>query len=192
MNRKDRMRTTLIFAMLTYMATVVFGCVCRADEPPAANIPDEPPVAVVATGRQYDGAAWQEAVDTGKPLVIFVSQPYRSVPGCVSCRKQSGDVGVLVGIPFKGEIQRVALSGEPTDGDILAAAHKLDKALHAPPVQAQAWSNVGSCNCQRTTGRCQCIPASKCPNGCPAIPTSQAIPAASTYTLPSYSVPCRT
>ncbi len=135
--------------------------------------------------------ALAECLRTGKPMVVYVGyQAAEPIDGCIVCR-HTGQVGIWIGVPKNGIIYRSIISPTSTEGEILAAIHKLDKSLNAPPVQA-GWSNVGDCNCSRTTGRCQCIPASKCPAGCPVQPQAKpqqyqpqyAVPM--TFQVPSY------
>jgi hypothetical protein len=74
----------------------------------------------------------------------------------------------------------------PTEAEVRIAAHKLDKYVGAmgkpvPPalVPKTAVPNAGHCSCG--DDRCFCLPASKCPGGCPAAQTP--VPS-TTYALP--------
>lgn len=157
--------------------------------------------------------AFTKATAERKPLVVFIGEPeipirsYEAV--WVSCRDDSlaATPQVWVGIvqTSTGTMFRSVLDGTPAEADIKAAAHKLDKELNVPkPVQAvqqAGWSNVGSCPCQAATGRCTCLPASKCPGGCPAqFAPAQSQPTAPVTLPPSYfrssmgsfALPCST
>ncbi len=64
----------------------------------------------------------------------------------------------------------------PSEAEVRAAAHKLDKWAIANPVLPTAkveprsvLPNIGSCRCGE--GQCHCLPASKCPEQCPVPPT---------------------
>jgi hypothetical protein len=187
------------------MKTLLCFCLCAvpafAGEREAARVRvaiaiatalHEMPKEVAATPLDYS-AAYALSLSTGKPLVVFVRTPVREVAGCVCCGIGVGYESIWIGIPRNGEIYRQNLPADATDDDILAACHKLDKSMNAPPVVQAGWSNVGDCPCQRNTGRCQCVPASKCSRGqCPQPAALQPRSYAPTYSIPAYSVPCRT
>ena len=75
-----------------------------------------------------------QAVRAGKPLLVWVGQPARCVPGCV-CHEAAAfpgiaDEAVVVGLPTGGpDLRRVDLLGRPDDGMIR-------KAITTPSVDA--------------------------------------------------------
>lgn len=173
----------------------------KSDDAPALVIPVPIPAALSYAD------AFAKATAERKPLAVFIGQPSIDVAGFIVSRDdaQASTPQVWVGIvqTSTGTMFRSVLDGTPTEADIKAAAHKLDKELNVPkPVQAvqqAGWSNVGSCPCQAATGRCTCLPASKCPGGCPA-QFAPAQPFAPVTLPPSYfrssmgsfAVPCST
>jgi hypothetical protein len=69
---------------------------------------------------------YARAVKEGKPLVVWVGQPVRTVGGCVSVGCDSfpgvGSLAVVVGLPTgDGRLARVDLPGQPTDDAVRAA-----------------------------------------------------------------------
>jgi hypothetical protein len=72
--------------------------------------------------------AHRRAIKENKPLLLWVGQPARAVPGCVSVHleryQRAHSPGVVVGMPDDdGEVTRVAdLSGAPSDREIKAKA----------------------------------------------------------------------
>jgi hypothetical protein len=65
------------------------------------------------------------AARAGKPLVVWVGQPAKAVPGCVSVRADgfpdAAKVGVVVGVPSGRGFRRADLPGTPRVAVVAAA-----------------------------------------------------------------------
>jgi hypothetical protein len=86
--------------------------------------------AVDADSRAGYDDAYRKAVREDRPLLIFVGQPAREVPGCVSVHvehySRAHSPGVVIGMTDDdGDLARVAdLEGNPSDKEILAKADR--------------------------------------------------------------------
>ncbi len=62
--------------------------------------------------------AYTRAVQTGRPLVVFVGQPVRELPGCVCVGAGSfpgaAKEAVVIGLPAGGGLRRLDLPGRPS------------------------------------------------------------------------------
>lgn len=158
-----------------------------APKPPDIVIPPskpDPPKALTYA------QAVAECLRIRKPMVVFIGYQHLEIADCIVCHDNGlADVAqVWIGVPKGQTIYRKIIMGNPSIDDIRAGIHILDKQVNAPPqVSTGNWSNSGSCRCQTTTGKCQCIPASRCPNGCPVQP--QAAPQQPQFTLPQWNQP---
>jgi hypothetical protein len=81
---------------------------------------------------------YQRAIREQKPLLVWIGQPSRNLPGCLSCSQLNfpGVTGpaVVVGIPSSaGNLQRIDLPGIPSD-------ERIDAVLPWPWRQKQAYS----------------------------------------------------
>ena len=68
---------------------------------------------------------YQRAIREQKPLLVWVGQPSRDLPGCLTSRVKTFPgilpPAVVVGIPSQpGILQRIDLPGFPSDAEILA------------------------------------------------------------------------
>jgi hypothetical protein len=94
--------------------------------------------AVDADSRAGYDDAYRKAVREDRPLLIFVGQPARSVPGCVSVHVESysraHSPGVVIGLTDDdGDLARAAdLEGNPSDKEILAKADRPARRQTAP------------------------------------------------------------
>ncbi len=130
--------------MLALILTAAFSnVVSAADRPPAKacmcgcavgepcrcpTCPDDS----ACPGRDYD-AAYRLAIREHKPLIVFVGQPARAVPGCLVCRQRSfpgvSAMGCVVSRPEENVLLRIAdLAGKPTNAQIA-------ESLRATPAQ---------------------------------------------------------
>lgn len=70
--------------------------------------------------------SYKQAVAEAKPLVVFVKQPVRELPGCICVGVEAfpdlKDSAVIVGVPGADGLRRVDLPGTPTAAAIRAAA----------------------------------------------------------------------
>ncbi|MGL4419387.1 MAG: hypothetical protein ACRCZF_01860 [Gemmataceae bacterium] len=67
------------------------------------------------------------ALASERPLVVFVNEPRRWVPGCVTVRVPLlGEVrqGVIVGVPVGAELRRIDLPAHSDDDAIRTAAQR--------------------------------------------------------------------
>jgi hypothetical protein len=109
--------------MLTLIAALLLT---PADEPPVAW-DDEPP-AVRSDGPSY-ADLYAAAARSGRPLLYWVGQPARDVPGCLSwsCPEFPGPrpprpPAVVIGLPDGTSLRRGAtLPGVPTVDEVRAA-----------------------------------------------------------------------
>ena len=117
------MRLTLVMAGLAAATTATAApdaARLRARAALALAVADTPPV-----GDNYP-EQYNRAVREAMPLLVWVGQPARCVPGCV-CHEAGTFPGVsgaavVVGLPAGGQtLRRVDLPGRPTDTAIRAA-----------------------------------------------------------------------
>ena len=121
------MRLTILFLILTFAVPVQSAddvATLRARAALAiafAEPPQQPPT----YAEQY-----ANALKDGKPLVVWVGQPARSLPGCVSVTAEqfpgADAVAVVVGVPAGGALRRVDVPGRPTDATVRAALRAVD------------------------------------------------------------------
>lgn len=117
----DRKLLVLVTCVVVAVACRIVGSVWPA-EPPQA-----PKLEVVEEPLTYKDAR-RLALKEGKPLVVFVRQAVRPVPGCIVARldnyEEDAPVMVIVGTAINGELYEARrLKGVPSDAEIKAAVN---------------------------------------------------------------------
>ncbi len=112
---------------LAFAPLILFApALAPAAEPPAAlTLKARAALALAFAAPPSYADRYAEAVADGRPLVVFVGQPVRAVPGALGVAlatfPDASRPAVVVGVPAADGLRRVDLPGTPTDAAIRAA-----------------------------------------------------------------------
>lgn len=183
-----------VLMLVALLGAVALTARCRAETyylHPDGTVSTTPPaVRAQAPAPPADDyyAIRGRALADGVPVVFFVNQPARQLPGvrCYAGEDAGRPPYVTLLTPIGGAMHYLDVPGEPPDNAILGKLGRAPRAV----AQAPAVGNVGHCPCKSDGGPCLCVPASNCARGlCP--PKPAVVPRSTLYAPVAFGV-CRT
>jgi hypothetical protein len=114
----------LLMRSLLMLLTFLVASTVRADSPDPTTLKARAALALafaVPKPPTY-AEAYTLAIERGKPLLVFVGQPVREVPGCVCIERDAfpgaAKEAVVIGFPEGKRLRRLDLPGKPSVDEI--------------------------------------------------------------------------